>query len=142
MTGSSWLDQRLDVSRLTTVLAVGDFLAIGAFVALGQAQHSGSNPLLAPLELLAAMTPFLLGWLAVALIGGLYTHDVVLGPRRMLSWTIPAWILGAIIALALRATSLFPGNVTGMFPVVATVFGGLLVVGWRTVAAVVLSRPE
>lgn len=141
MIGSSWLDQRLDLSRWTALLAVGDFLAIGAFVAMGQFQHTGNNPLLAPLELLEAMAPFLLGWIAVALIGGLYTHDVLLGPRRMLSWTIPAWILGAIIALALRAT-LFPGDIRGLFPIVATVFGGLLVVGWRTVAAVVLSRPE
>lgn len=134
MTGSSWLNQRLDLSRWTALLAVGDFLAIGAFVAAGQAHHASGN------SLLSAMAPFLLGWFAVALIGGLYTHDVLLGPRRMLSWTIPAWVLGALIALGLRATDLFPGNVIGLFPLVAMGFGGLLVVGWRTIAVVVFSR--
>lgn len=136
MTGSSWLDQRLDRSRWTALLAVGDFLAIGAFVAVGQAQHDARTPLL------LAMAPFLIGWVVVALVGGLYTHDALLGPRRMLSWSVPAWILGALVAFALRATSLFPGGISGLFPVVATVFGGLLVVGWRTVAAAVFPRPE
>lgn len=141
MTGRSWLDQRLDLSRWTVLLAVGDFLALAAFVALGQARHPASNPQGEPAALLGALAPFLIGWLAVALIGGLYTHDVLLGPRRMLSWTIPAWILGSLIALALRATTLFPGDLSGLFPVVAIVFGGILVVGWRTIAAAVISRP-
>lgn len=142
MTGRNWLDRRLDVSWRTGALAVGDFLALAAFVAIGQAHHTGANPLAAPVELLGSLAPFLLGWLLVALIGGLYTHDALLGPRRMLSWTVPAWILGALLALALRWTALFPGNVRGLFPFVAVGFGGLVVVGWRTVAAVALSRPE
>lgn len=142
MTGSSWVDQRLELSRWTALLAVGDLVAIGAFVAAGQAHHTGENPFLVPGDYLGALAPFLVGWIVVALIGGLYTHDALLGPRRMLSWSLPAWLFGAVIALALRATPYLPGNVNGLFPVVAVVFGGLLVVGWRTVAAAVLPKPS
>lgn len=141
MNGGSWIEKRLDVSRWTAVLAVGDLLALTAFVAAGQYHHAGANPFGMPMRLLGGLAPFLIGWAVVALIGGLYTHDALLGPRRMLSWTIPAWILGVTIALLLRATEFFPGNVIGLFPVVAAVFGGLLVVGWRGVAAVVLPQP-
>lgn len=142
MIGGTWLADRLDVSRWTAVLAVGDLVVLTAFVAAGQYRHSGVNPFTLPGQLLGALAPFLIGWVAVALIGGLYTHDALLGPRRMVSWTLPAWILGAIIALALRGTELFPGTLVGLFPFVAMVFGGLLIVTWRGVAAVVLPRPE
>ena len=140
MIGRSWLDQRLDFSRRTVLLAVGDVLALTGFVAAGQAQHTGGNPLADPVDLIGALAPFLIGWLVVALIGGLYTDDALVSPRRMLSWTVPAWILGATIALALRATSLFPGSINGLFPVVALAVGGILVIGWRILAAVVYSR--
>lgn len=141
MTGSSWLDQRLDLSRWTALLAVGDLVALGGFVAAGQAHHTGASPLAAPMELLGALAPFLVCWVLVALVGGLYTHDALLGPRRMLSWTVPAWVLGSIVALALRATSLFPGNVSGLFPFIAIVFGGVVVIGWRGIASALIPRP-
>lgn len=143
MTGRSWLDQRLDLSRWTGLLVVGDLIALTGFVVVaGQTRHSMGNPRANPAVLFGALTPFLVGWLIVALIGGLYTHDALVSPRRMLSWTVPAWILGSLIALVLRATSLFSGDVSGLFPVVAIVFGGVVLIGWRVVAAVVLSRPS
>lgn len=142
MNGGSWFGNRVDVSWSTALLAVGDLVALTAFVAVGQYNHWGTNPFATPVRLLGGLVPFLVGWGIVALIGGLYTHDALLGLRRMLSWAIPAWVLGVIVALLLRSTEYFPGNVSGLFPVVATVFGGLLVVGWRGVAATILSRPE
>lgn len=142
MNGGSWFEDRLDVSRWTAVLAVGDLIALVAFIAAGQYHHAGTNPFLTPLRLLEGLAPFLIGWVVVAMIGGLYTHDALLGPRRMLSWSIPAWVFAAIIALALRSTALFYGDVTGLFPVVALGFGGIILVGWRTVAAVLLPRPD
>lgn len=141
MDGGSWFSKRLDRSRWTALLAVGDLLALTAFVAAGQYHHAGTNPFATPFRLLGGLAPFLIGWVVVALVGGLYTHDTLLGPRRMLSWAVPAWIVGAAIALALRATSVFPGNVVGLFPVVAIAFGGILLIGWRTVAAALIPRP-
>ena len=141
MPDGSWLERRLDRSRWTALLAVGDVVALTAFVAAGQVRHVGENPLLSPVTLLGALAPFLIGWTLVALVGGLYTHDALLGPRRMLSWTVPAWLLGAAIALALRWTTLFPGDVSGLFPLVAIVFGGVLLVGWRVTAAALVPRP-
>ncbi|MEF8782894.1 MAG: DUF3054 domain-containing protein [Haloarculaceae archaeon] len=139
MSTSTYLRSRVDVRPFAGLLAVGDALAITSFVVAGIIQHGG-QPFSNPGEVPGPVAPFLLGWFAVALLGGLYTVDALLSPRRALSWTAPAWVIAVLVGHGLRATSLFPGGTTAGFILVTLVVGGILVVGWRLLASVAIGR--
>lgn len=139
MSTSTYLRSRVDVRPLAGLLAVGDAIAITSFVVAGIIQHGG-QPFSNPGEVPGPVAPFLIGWFAVALLGGLYTADAVLSPQRAIGWTVPAWVLAVLVGHALRATSLFPGGTEISFVVVTLVIGGVLVVGWRLLASVVTGR--
>jgi hypothetical protein len=51
------------------------------------------------------------------------------------SWTVPAWVVTVAIAMPLRATPQLSGGVAPTFIVVTLLVGGLIVVGWRVLAA-------
>jgi hypothetical protein len=123
---------------LAGFLVVGDVLALAAFVVAGTIQH-GSRPLANPGIVAGALAPFLLAWLGVALIGGLFTADAVRSPRRAFEQTVPAWVLAVPVAHALRATPLFRGGTTVGFFVVSLLVGGVLLVGWRLSAGILLT---
>lgn len=120
-------------------LAVGDAAAILAFVAAGVVQHGG-NPVGDPFRVLAAAGPFLVAWWLVAFLAGLYTRDAIASPRRALSWSLPAWILATLLGHAIRASEPVRGGTTLEFVLVTLAIGGLFVVGWRTLAAVLVDR--
>ncbi|MFW6435945.1 MAG: DUF3054 domain-containing protein [Halovenus sp.] len=138
----SMVDRRFDPSPLTALVAVGDLLLIGLFVILGEIQH-GTPPWEKPLwALWAAETyaTFLIGWLIVAFVGGLYTRDAWQFPLRAISWTAPAWITAVLIAMAIRATPLVHGSVQLTFVIVSMVVGLALLVPWRSAVAFYDSR--
>ena len=139
MSTTTSLRSRVDSSPLVLGLAVGDLLALSTFVVAG-AQSHGERPFAHPEVVLGALAPFLLAWWAASLVGGLYTKDAVLGPRRALSWALPAWVVTVVIGQALRATPLFRGGFAVTFVLVTLVVGGTLVVGWRILLASVLAR--
>jgi hypothetical protein len=136
---TTYLRSQVDRTSLAAGLAVGDVVALAAFVAAGRQQHL-RTPIGDPLDFLEALAPFLIGWTVAAIIGGLYTRDAVLTPRRAVSWTFPAWILTVIIGTGLRATPLFTGSAALTFVLVTLVVGGTLVIGWRALVAAVTSR--
>lgn len=138
MSAQTYLRSRVDPIPTVGVIAVGDVLAVSAFVVIGQISH-GEQPLQNPEIVPGALAPFLIGWFVVAFVGGLYTADAVTTIRRAVSWTVPAWVFGALLAQGVRATSLFPGGTAVTFVVVSIVTGGVLVVGWRSLAAYVTS---
>ncbi len=63
---------RIELSARTALVAVGDLLAIALFVGIGELTH-GINPILSPARFAGTLTPFYVGWLLVAGLGGLYT---------------------------------------------------------------------
>jgi len=130
MSTSTYLRSRVDLRPLAAALAVGDVLALTAFVVAGTVQH-GEQPFSNPGIVAGALAPFLVAWVAVALVGGLYTADAVSTPRRALGWTVPAWVVAVLMGHALRATPVFRGGTTAAFVLVTLVVGGVLVVGWR-----------
>jgi len=130
MRTSTYLRTRVDRRPLSAVLAVGDAIALTAFVVAGMVQHGG-QPLSNPGTVAGTLAPFLLAWVAVALVGGLYTAEAARSPRRALGWTLPAWVVAVLLGHALRATPLFSGGTTVAFVLVTLVVGGVLVVGWR-----------
>ncbi|QCS42678.1 DUF3054 domain-containing protein [Natrinema versiforme] len=110
-------------------IAVIDTVLIAGFVLLGRIEHGG-NPLAEPLASLETIAPFVIGWLAVALLAGIYTRDRPVG-RDGLRLTAVAWIAAANVGLMLRASPLFEGSATWPFPLVITGFGLLVLLGWR-----------
>jgi hypothetical protein len=128
---------RVELRPLAGLLAAGDTLALATFVVAGTIQH-GSRPLANPGIVLGALAPFLLAWLAVALLGGLFTAEAVRSPGRALRRTVPAWLLAVPLAHALRVTPVFRGGTTVGFFLVSLAVGGLLLIGWRLFAGILL----
>lgn len=127
---------RVEFSLRSLVLAVGDLVAILAFVLPGMERH-GFPPLQYPMRALETFAPFLLGWLFAAFLGGLYTGDAIKNPRRVLSWTVPAWILALLVGHALRVVA-FHGGTGSTFFAITLAIGGGLGVTWRVVASLVV----
>lgn len=136
---TTYLRSQVEPTSLAAGLAVGDIAALAAFVAAGRQQHLGT-PIGDPVGFLDALAPFLIGWTVAAVVGGLYTSDALLTPRRAVSWTLPAWILALVIGMALRASPLFTGSAALTFVIVTFFVGGTLLVGWRALAAVVVRK--
>jgi len=132
----TFLRTRVDRSPLVPGLLLGDLAAIVVFAAIG-VDHHGGDPLGDPTSVALTAAPFLIGWLLVAFVAGLYTVDAVSSVGRAASWAVPAWIVAALVGQGLRATALFPGNTALTFVLVTILFGGLLLVGFRVVAAAV-----
>lgn len=141
MRTSTYLHTRVDRRPRLGLLAAGDALAIAVFVIAGTVQHGG-QPLSNPGAVAGTLAPFLLAWVAVALVGGLYTADAARSPRRALGWTVPAWVVAVLLGHALRATPLFSGSTTVAFVLVTLVVGGVLVVGWRVLFATIFKMTE
>lgn len=133
------LRSRVDVSPLAAGLVVGDAVALSVFFTLGAESH-GFQPFSNPAVVAEGVAPFLLTWLLAATVTGLYACSALTSPLRVFSIAVPAWILAALAGHGLRATQLFRGNTAWTFILVSLVVGGLLVVGWRMLAALVYSR--
>lgn len=101
---------------------VTDAIAIAAFVVLGGNTHGGT-----PLHLVWVAVPYLVGWFAAAVAFRLDRDPL------SVSRTLLVWPFGVALGLALRTA--FVGVLTR--PLLLVSFGvlGVLLVGWRLVAA-------
>lgn len=139
MRTGTYVRTRVEPIPLTVGLAVGDAAAVLAFFVAGEIQHN-ADPFGNPAFVLTGAAPFLLGWAVVAFFGGLYTRDAVASPRRAVSWAVPAWIVATLLGHALRSTAVFRGGTALSFVLVTMAIGGVLLVGWRILVAVLASR--
>lgn len=128
----AWFAARVEPTWRSLLVAVGDVVAIAAFVIPGEIQH-GFPPLEYPVRTLDTFAPFLLGWIVAALLGGLYTSDALKNSRRILSWTVPAWVFALLVGHGLRATPLFHGGTSPIFFLVTLAVGGSVGIAWRLV---------
>ncbi|MFB6295874.1 MAG: DUF3054 domain-containing protein [Halobacteriales archaeon] len=124
---------RLDLSRRTGALLAGDLLAIGLFVAAGELRHGGT---------LAAgsvtFAQFAAGWLLAAVALGAYGGTAIASLRRAGALAAGGWVVGACLGVVIRA-AVRPGfYIAPAFLAVAIGVGGVLLVGWRLLAAVAL----
>jgi len=126
---------RIELSARTAMVALGDLLAIALFVGIGELTH-GINPVLNPARFAGTLTPFYIGWLLVAGIGGLYTAAATGTARAAVSRAIVGWVLAVGIAQGLRSTEMFPGNAAVTFALVSVLVGGTLLMLWRGAVAV------
>ncbi|MFT4922514.1 MAG: hypothetical protein ACI8XM_001731 [Haloarculaceae archaeon] len=139
MSTSTYFRSRVDTRPLAAVLAAGDLLALTVFIVAGASHHS-ERPFANPEIVIGALAPFVLAWAGVAFVAGLYTADAVISVRRAIGWTTPVWVFAALLAHGLRATPLFRGNTGVLFLLVTLAVGGVLVVGWRTLASVIVGH--
>lgn len=130
---------RIELSGTTVALAAGDLAAILLFVAVGEYTH-GYNPLVDVGRVAGTFAPFLLGWLAVAGLAGLYGSNAAGRPGlgRTLALTVGSWLFAVVIAQGLRATTLFHGDAAVAFAVVSMIIGGILLSVWRTATMLVV----
>lgn len=122
------LQARSAVGGATPLLLIGDILALVAFLVVGLANHDRTDNLIADVTRIGA--PFLLGWLAVALLIGAYRTTG--GPRAFLLRSVLTWALGIGLALVLRNT-VFGGTFSLVFAIISYVFNGIFLLGWRAV---------
>ncbi|AGB32045.1 hypothetical protein C488_05813 [Natrinema pellirubrum DSM 15624] len=128
-------DGAADRDRL--VAGIVDVLCIVGIVLLGRISHSG-NPIAEPIASLETVTPFVVGWLAVAALAGVYATDRA-GASREFRLPAVTWIAAANVGLMLRGSPLFDGGTTWPFPVVITATGLAVLLGWRLVYTLYLS---
>jgi biotin transporter BioY len=109
------------------VLIVGDLAAFLLFTYYGKRAHG------LPADaagILATAAPFLLGWLAAALLLGVYRPHRYERPGKLILITVAAWTVAAPIGLIIRA--LWLGTpITLMFAVVAYGLMLMFLLGWR-----------
>jgi hypothetical protein len=132
-------ERRIELSMTTAMLALGDIVAITMFVAAGEYTH-GFNPLVDVGRVAGTLAPFLIGWVLIAGVSGLYVESSINSIRGALGWTFLGWILAVVIAQALRATTVFHGNAAVTFALVSIGVGGFLLCLWRGTASLLLSR--
>lgn len=117
-------------ARLVAISAAIDVVAVLFFVALGRTTHDESLNLIG---LLTTWWPFLaalaVGWIATV---------AWLRPVSIVRTGIGVWIITVGLGMVLRVIS---GQGTALaFIIVAFVAVGILLLGWRAVAAVILRR--
>lgn len=120
--------------RRALVLAVGDHLAIAAVLAYGVVHHGGRSQLFDVGELAETLGPFLVGFLAVAVLAGTYgpANRETLGAG--LRAVTVAWVGAVGIGLTLRTTWLVEGGAAEPFALVVAGFGLLALFAWRLAA--------
>lgn len=134
-------DQSGAIDRETILLGVGDVALLAGLIVVGQLSHD-VNPIEQPLATLEAIAPFVIGWLAVAALAGLYTRPVASSVSQAARLATVTWLATANVGLLLRQ-SVFGDTAVWPFPLVITGFGLLLLVGWRIGYAAYVDRsPE
>lgn len=122
------LQSRSAAGGSTALLLIGDIVALVAFIVVGLANHDRTNNLVADVASIGA--PFLIGWLVVAALVGAFRATG--GARSFLLRSVLAWALGIGLALVLRNT-VFGHTFSPVFAVIAYVFNGIFLLGWRAV---------
>lgn len=112
-------------------LAVGlDVFVVVLFVAIGRRNHDESGAFTAVVE---TATPFLIGLVAGWLTARAWRH-----PTRLLT-AIVIWPVTILVGMIVRNLAFDRGTATS-FVVVATLFVGACLVGWRLVLRLVDQR--
>ncbi|MFB6251850.1 MAG: DUF3054 domain-containing protein [Halobellus sp.] len=126
-TEESFLARRIDGAAAP--LAVVDLLALAAVLTFGVVNHNGVAYLSTdPAGWLLTLTPFFVGWAVAGPLVGAYSAGAAESAKAAVPLAIRAWIPGAIIGFALRASPVFSGGFQPSFGVVVFLTGGLALV--------------
>ena len=122
--------------RRVGLVLVGDLLCIALFATLGAMQHPEGGSLLARIPEVAA--PFVVGWLLVGVAVGTFRAGAIADARTAVVRAAAGWLGADLFAQAVRTLSVVPGGADPAFFVVALLFGGTLLGGWRALASYVV----
>ncbi|WP_247728591.1 DUF3054 domain-containing protein [Halovivax limisalsi] len=114
------------VARWGPVLLL-DCIAIVGLVVVGQQTHGG-DPFGNLLRTGETVAPFLLGWLTISVLGGLYPNPPA-GAVDRLRLLVVCWFAAANVGFLLRGSPPLPGGVPWEFTAVFTGFGAIILVG-------------
>jgi hypothetical protein len=110
------------------VLLIADIVLLILFAFIGQQEH---HTYTGPLSLLKTAAPFILTWVILGFIAGLYKMDTYRSVGSMLKRTLPVWLITAPVAILLRMQieqeSVFPTP----FLIVPYITTLILLIGWR-----------
>jgi hypothetical protein len=118
--------------RAPLSLLVGDLVVICAVLTWGTVDHHGVAILGSVGYVAETLAPFVVGWLVVAAIAGVYVDRP--SSRATLARLGVAWIAAAVVGAGIRATPLFHGSAEPIFVAVVAGTVGIALLGWRTVA--------
>ncbi|AFZ74706.1 DUF3054 domain-containing protein [Natronobacterium gregoryi] len=127
------------LDRESLRIGVIDLVVLVGLIVFGQLSH-GIDPITAPLASAGTVVPFVVGWLVVSLLAGLYTRGVASSPTRVARLATVTWLGAANVGFLLRGSPLLEGGVPWTFTAVMTGFGLVVLVGWRVGYAAFLAR--
>lgn len=130
---------RFDRSATTAILLIGDLAIITLQLSAGLLTH-GVDPLATPVYTVETVAPFLLGWLVVAPMLGVYTVRMRESFVETLLSVGIAWICAALLGLGLRATPWLSGGAPVAFVAVTIGVGLATLLAWRFVATAIGRR--
>ncbi len=137
--GLPLLRTRLPTTAPTAGVLLGDLLVLFAFVATGQYAHNYYF-WQAPLHTVFILIPFVIAWLVVAPLFGLFRRTTLGSLRQLVPRVGAAWIAASLVGGAIRATPLFPGGAPLSFLLANVAFGLLFFVSWRVLVVVAYRR--
>jgi hypothetical protein len=83
---------------------------------------------------LTVLWPLFVGWYGVALLTRLYTRTAGIWGALTITW------LGGLALMSVLRGTFTDRPYVGIFTVIAVAFIGMIVFGWRAIAAIVVSR--
>jgi len=126
--------------REPVLVGLVDLGALAALVVVGQLSH-GIDPITAPLAALETTVPFLLGWLLIAPLSGVYAREALSIPRTALCRTTVGWLAAANVGFVLRSSPAFDGGLAWAFTLVMSATGLAVLAGWRLAYATIRGGP-
>ena len=120
----------ISIRPRTGMLLLGDLAIITGVLAWGLTEH-GIAPLASPRYTVLVVGPFLLGWLIVAPLFGVYSQQAGEKFTIAVGTTIVGWTGAALLGAGIRATSFFPGNSPLIFILVTLGVGMIVLLPWR-----------
>jgi hypothetical protein len=131
MADDGFLARRIDSGAWP--LAVADLAALVVVFTGGAMRHNGTTfPVDAPVAWLLTILPFLLGWLLVGPLVGVYSAGAAESAKAAIPLALRAWVPAAVVSLAVRALAFEPGPIVPVFALITLVAGavGLAVARW------------
>jgi len=128
------LGGRVELSPLTAALAGVDVLLVLTFVVVGEFSHFGVTAT-AFARTPGTAAPFLLAWVLLAPLAGIYGRPARGSVRAAAVRTAAAWTGTVAVAQSLRGTAAFPGDLAPAFVLVSLLVGLGLLLPWRVLVA-------
>lgn len=120
-------------------LAVGDLVIFLVFATQGRSTHGET---ITAATVVATAAPFIISWFVIAPFVGAFGHRgaaLSTRPAPLVQKAAVSWLVAWAVAILLRY-AVFHGGITPAFAIVALLFNGVLLLGWRTAVSFALWR--